>query len=92
MAHWGQGGRGHWSHRLVSRLPGNPNVQAFTASMILITVLCVPKYLSQRGKDVKPGESLFDQEKPESIQLQRDQGRREAARERSALVRRLSGR
>jgi hypothetical protein len=49
--------------------------------MILITVLCVPKYLT--SKDQKPGHGMFDQEQPEEIQLQRAEARRAAARERA---------
>ena len=77
---WGQGGKNHWSHKLVSKLPGSPNVQAFTASMILITCLCVPKYLSTRSA---PGHGMFDQEQPEEIQLQRAEERRQGARDRA---------
>ena len=79
--HWGMGGRNHWSHKLVSKLPGSPNVQAFTASVILMTALCLPKYLT--SKDAKPGHGMFDQEQPEEIQLQRAEQRRKAAEERS---------
>ena len=79
----GVGGQNHWSHRLVTKLPGNNlNMQAFTASMILCFVLCAPKYLMDRGKDVKPGHSMFDQEQPEEIQLQRAEERRQQARQR----------
>jgi len=82
-AHWGMGGTKHWSHRLVTKLPGknSPNVQAFTASIILMGVLCLPKYLS--SKNTKPGHGMFDQEQPEEIQLQRAEQRRQAAEARS---------
>lgn len=80
----GAGGQNHWSHRLVTKLPGNNlNAQAFMASVILCGVLCFPKWLMSRGKDVKPGESMFDQEQPETIQLQRAEARREQARQRA---------
>ena len=83
MPHWGHGGQGHWAHKLVMKLPfkKSPNLQAFTASIILIGVLCTPKYLT--SKDAKPGHGIFDQEQPEEIQLQRAEARREAARQRS---------
>ena len=73
-SHWGMGGRNHWSHKLVTKLPGSPNVQAFTASMLLMGALCLPKYLT--SQNAKPGHGMFDQEQPEEIQLQRAEQRR----------------
>ena len=64
-------------------MSASPRPQAFMASVLLCGALCLPKWLMSRGQDVKPGESMFDQEQPETIQLQRAEARREQARQRA---------
>ena len=54
----------------VNKLPGNPNTKSFLASMIVIGVVCVPKFIMERNK--KQGHGYFDSEMPEDIRKNRE--------------------
>lgn len=54
----------------VNKLPGNSNTRSFLASMIVIGVVCVPKFIMERHK--KQGHGYFDSEMPEDVRRSRD--------------------
>ena len=54
----------------VNKLPGNSNTRAFLASMIVIGVVCVPKFIMESNK--KQGHGYFDNEMPEDVRKSRE--------------------
>ena len=56
-----------------AKLPGGPGVRGILASAIVITVLCIPKYLSGRSKE---GHGLLDNEMPSEVRAAKDDARR----------------
>ena len=55
----------------VNKLPGNSKYKsAFLASMIVIGVVCVPKFIMESNK--KQGHGYFDNEMPEDVRKSRE--------------------
>ena len=55
----------------INKLPGNSKYKsAFLASMIVIGVVCVPKFIMESNK--KQGHGYFDNEMPEDVRKSRE--------------------